>query len=98
MIPVVIPVATKVTKSSHVTDEGGSSPEKSAHLAAQNIGSEASRNAEMGDSHTVSDNQSETVNIDSTDKSSEEMNIDVITKLFVKKKLKKCGISDRLQN
>jgi hypothetical protein len=50
MIPVVIPVATKVTKSSHVTDEGGSSPEKSAHLAAQNIGSEASRNAEMGDS------------------------------------------------
>jgi hypothetical protein len=36
--------------SSHVTDEGGSSPEKSAHLAAQNIGSEASRNAEMGDS------------------------------------------------
>jgi hypothetical protein len=37
MIPVVIPVATKVTKSSHVTDEGGSSPEKSAHLAAQNI-------------------------------------------------------------
>jgi hypothetical protein len=51
MIPVVIPVATKVTKSSHVTDEGGSSPEKSAHLAAQNIGSEASRNAEMGDNH-----------------------------------------------
>jgi hypothetical protein len=79
-----------------IPSSGGSLWEKSAHLAAQNIGSEASRNAEMGDSHTVSDNQSETVNIDSTDNSSEEMNIDVTTKLFVKKKLKKCGISDRL--
>jgi len=55
----------KGDKSSHVTDEGGSSPEESAHIAAQNIASEASRNAEIDDSHTESDNQSETLNIDS---------------------------------
>jgi hypothetical protein len=84
----------KGDKSSHVTDEGESLPEESAHIDAQNIASEASRNAEMGDNHTESDNQSETVNIDSTDNSSEEMDIDVTTKLFVKK-LKKYGISQR---
>ena len=90
----------KGDKSSHVTDEGGSSPEESAHIAAQNIASEASRNAEIDNSHTESDNQSEIVNIDSTDNSSKEMDIDVITKLFVKKKQTKnvWNFRDRLQN
>jgi hypothetical protein len=62
-----------------------------AHIAAQNIESEATRNAENqsekcnnNTEKSSSDNQSETGNTDSTNNSTKEMDINVTTKLFMK--------------
>jgi hypothetical protein len=43
----VIYVVNKLKKSSHEIDEAGSSLEESAHIVAQNIESEATRNSEI---------------------------------------------------
>jgi hypothetical protein len=68
-----------------------SSQEESTHIAAQNIESEATRNAEIqsekcknNTEKSSSDNQSETGNTDSTNNSTKEMDINVTTKLFMK--------------
>ena len=91
----------KAEKSSHETDEEESSQEESAHIATQNIESEATRNAENqsekcnnNTEKSSSDNQSETGNTESTNNSTKEIDINVTTKLFMKK-LQKYGISQR---
>jgi uncharacterized membrane protein YhiD involved in acid resistance len=72
MILAVIHVVKKLKKSigSHETDEAASSQEESAHIAAQNIENEATRNAENqsekcnnNTEKSSSDNQSETGNV-----------------------------------
>ena len=94
MILAVIHVVKKLKKSigSHETDEAASSQEESAHIAAQNIESEATRNAENqsekcnnNTEKSSSDNQSETGNTDSTNNSTKEIDINVTTELFMKK-------------
>ena len=69
MILAVIYVVNKLKKSSHEIDEAGSSLEESAHIVAQHIESEATRNSEIqsekcnnNTEKSSSDNQSETGN------------------------------------
>ena len=94
MILAVIHVVKKLKKSigSHETDEAASSQEESAHIAAQNIENEATRNAENqsekcnnNTEKSSSDNQLETDNTDSTNNSTKEIDINVTTELFMKK-------------
>ena len=92
MILAVIYVVNKLKKSSHEIDEAGSSLEESAHIVAQNIESEATRNSEIqsekcnnNTEKSSSDNQLETDNTDSTNNSTKEIDINVTTKLFMKK-------------
>jgi hypothetical protein len=71
--------------------EAASSQEESAHIAAQNIESEATRNAEIqsekcnnNTEKSSSDNHSETGNTDSTNNSTKEIDINVTTELLMK--------------
>ena len=88
----ILATGQRLRRPLHETDEAASSQEESAHIAAQNIESEATRNAENqsekcnnNTEKSSSDNQSETGNTDSTNNSTKEIDINVTTELFMKK-------------